>query len=59
MDLGDGAVFGMAEAADQGQDIEAELVVGQGEVGLGLGAIGAVEAGQSGLGQRRMSGSAG
>ena len=44
MDLGDAAVFGVAEAADQGEDVEAELVVGQGEVGLGLGAVGPVEA---------------
>ena len=38
-------MFGMAEAADQGDDIEAELVVGQGEEGFGFGAVGAVVAG--------------
>ena len=50
VDLGDAAVLGVAEAADQGQDVEAELVVGQGEVGLGLGAVGPVVAGAVGVG---------
>src|SRR5205823_3497756 len=45
VDLGNTAVFGVAEAADEGNDIESELVVGQGEVGLGLGPIRAVKAG--------------
>ena len=40
----------MAEPADQGHDVEAELVIGQGEVGLGLGPVGAEEAGASGIG---------
>ena len=50
MDLGDAAVLGVAEAADQGDDVEAELVVGQGEVGFGLGAVGAVVARAGGVG---------
>ena len=50
VDLGDAAVLGVAEASDQGDDVEAELVVGQGEVGLGLGAVGAVVAGAVGVG---------
>ena len=50
MDLGDAAVLGMAEPADQGHDIEAELVIGQGEVGLGLGPVGSEEAGAVGIG---------
>ncbi len=29
----------LAEPADQGHDVESELVIGQGEVGLGLGAV--------------------
>ena len=41
VDLGDAAVLGMAEPTDQGHDVEAELVIGQGEVGLGLGPVGA------------------
>jgi hypothetical protein len=41
VDLGDGAVLRVAEAADEGEDVEAELVVGQGDVGLSLGAAGA------------------
>src|SRR5947209_7800014 len=44
VDLGDRAMFGVAQPPDQGEDVESELVVGQGEVGLGLGAVGAVEA---------------
>ena len=50
VDLGDAAVLGIAEPADQGHDVEAELVIGQGEVGLGLGAVGAEEAGALGIG---------
>jgi hypothetical protein len=50
VDLGDTAVLGVAEATDQRHDIEAELVMGQGEVGLGLGAMGAEEAGTAGIG---------
>ena len=50
VDLGDAAVLGIAEPADQGHDVETELVIGQGEVGLGLGAVGSEEAGTSGIG---------
>ena len=39
VDLGDTAVLGIAEPADQGHDVESELVIGQGEVELGLGAV--------------------
>ena len=40
MDLGGGAVVGVAESSDEGQDVEAELVVRQGEPALGLGPVG-------------------
>ena len=40
VDLGDAAVFGVAEAADEGDDVEAELVLGQGVEALGFGAVG-------------------
>ena len=50
VDLGDAAVLGIAEPADRRHDVEAELVIGQGEVGLGLGAVGAEEAGAGGIG---------
>ena len=50
VDLGDAAVFGIAEPTDQGHDVEAELVIGQCEVGLGLGAVGAEEARAGGIG---------
>ena len=40
MDLGDTAVPGMAQGADQGDDVEAELVLRQGEAPLRLGAQG-------------------
>ena len=49
VDLGDAAVLGVAEASDQGDDVEAELVVGQGEAALGLGAVGAAVAGAVGV----------
>ena len=49
MDLGDAAVFGVAEPTDQGDDVEAEFVVGQGEVGFGLGPVGSKEAGTIGV----------
>jgi hypothetical protein len=39
----------MSEPADQRHDIEAELVIGQGEVGLGLGPVGPEEAGAIGI----------
>jgi hypothetical protein len=37
-------MFGVAEASDQGQDVETELVVRQGEEGLGFRAVGSVVA---------------
>jgi len=43
VDLGDTAVLGIAELADQGHDVESELVMRQGEVRFGLGAIGQQE----------------
>ena len=49
MDLGDAAVLGMAEATDQGHDVEPEFVIRQGEMGLGLGPVGAEEAGAIGI----------
>src|SRR3954451_19007959 len=50
VDLGDAAVLGVAEAPDQGQDIEAELVVRQGQEGLGFRAIRAMVARTVGVG---------
>ena len=50
VDLGDAAVLGIAEPAHQGHDVEAELVIGQGEMGLSLGAVGTEEAGAGGIG---------
>ena len=50
VDLGDAAVLGMAEPAHRGHDVEAELVIGQGEVGLSLRAVGSQEAGAGGIG---------
>jgi hypothetical protein len=50
VDLGDAAVLGMSEPTDQGNDIEAELMIGQGEVGLGLGPVGLTEPGAIGIG---------
>ena len=44
VDFGDAAVFRVAEAADQGENIEAELVVRQSEVRFGLWSVGPVEA---------------
>jgi hypothetical protein len=38
MDLGDAAVLGMPRGADGGDDVEAELVLGQGDPALPLGA---------------------
>ena len=49
VDLGDAAVLGMAEPTDQGHDVEPEFVIGQGEMGLGLGPVGAEEAGAIGI----------
>src|SRR5260221_8825274 len=37
MDLGDAAVLGMPQGADGGDDVEAELVLGQGDPALLLG----------------------
>ena len=54
MDLGDAAVLGMPQGADQGDDVEAELVLRQGEAPLLLGAEGDVRGGGSaGWRQRR------
>ncbi len=50
MDLGDAAVLGIAEVADQGDDVEAELMMGQGIVGFRLGTVGLVEAWAGGVG---------
>jgi len=50
VDLGDGAVLGMAEPAHQRNDVEAKLMVGQGEVGLGLRSVGPVVARAVGVG---------
>src|SRR6516165_8747478 len=49
VDLGDAAVLGMSEPSDRGHDIEAELVIGQGEVGLGLGPVRETEPGTIGI----------
>ena len=38
-DLGDRAVLAVAEVADEGDDVESELVVREGEAALGLGAV--------------------
>ncbi len=59
VDLGDAAVLGISEPSDSGHDIEAELVIGQGEVGFGLGPVGQTEPGAIGIvaasdGQRQM-----
>ena len=43
-------MLGMAEPADQRHDVEAELVIRQCEVGLGLGPVGPEEAGAGGIG---------
>ena len=40
VDLGDAAVFGMAEEADVGDDVQAELVLSQGVAALPLRAVG-------------------
>jgi hypothetical protein len=44
VNLRDTAVFDIPEVADQGNDVEAELMMGQGIMGFGLGAIGLVKA---------------
>ena len=40
VDLGDAAVSGVAEGADQGDDVEAEFVLGQGVEALRFGPVG-------------------
>jgi hypothetical protein len=40
VDLGDAAVFGVAESAEQSNDIQAKLVMRQGVAALPLGAVG-------------------
>src|SRR5512135_3507790 len=48
MDFGDAAVLGMAQGADQGDDVEAEFMLGESEVALLLGAEGNSPAGAVG-----------
>src|SRR5436309_2365954 len=45
VDLGDAPMFDVAKPTDGGDDVEAELVMRQGEVGFGLGPVGSEEAG--------------
>src|SRR5262249_16697690 len=47
MDLGEAGVLRVPQGADQGDDVQSELVVGQGEPAFGLGSIGATVAGAS------------
>ena len=49
VDFGEAAVFGVAEAAEGGRDVESELRMGPGEVGLGLGPVGSEGAGSVGV----------
>jgi hypothetical protein len=49
VDLRDAAVLGVAEGADQGDDVEAELVLRQGEAVLLLGAEADPVSGAGGL----------
>ena len=49
VDLGDAAVLGVPQGADQGDDVEAELVLGQGEAALLLGAERDARSGGSGV----------
>ena len=49
VDLGDAAVLGMPQGADQGDDVEAELVLGQGVAALLLGSERDVMAGAAGI----------
>ena len=49
VDLGDAAVLGVAEHADQGDDVEAEFVLGQGEAPLLLGPEAGLVAGALGI----------
>src|SRR5262249_40889406 len=41
MNLRDAAMPGVPQGADEGDDVEAKLVLGQGEAALALGAVGA------------------
>jgi hypothetical protein len=50
VDRGEAAVLSRTEPADPRPHVEAELVMGQGEVGLGLGPMRAEEAGTLGIG---------
>jgi hypothetical protein len=45
VNLRDPAVFDIPEVADQGDDVEAEFMVGQGIMGFRLGSVGLVIAG--------------
>jgi hypothetical protein len=49
MDLGDTAVLGVPQGADEGDDVEAELEFREGEVSLLLGSEGDMVSGTSGL----------
>ena len=49
VDLGDAAVLDVTEPADRVHDVEAEFVIGQGEMRLRLGPVGAEEAGTGGI----------
>jgi hypothetical protein len=40
MDLGDAAVLGMPQGPDEGDDVEAEFVLGEDETALSLGSQG-------------------
>src|SRR5262249_22566329 len=50
VNLRDAAVFDVTEVADQSDDVETELVMRQGEMGLGLGSVGLMEARARGVG---------
>jgi hypothetical protein len=50
VNLRDAAVFDVAEATDQCEDVQAELMVRQGEMRLRLGSVGPVEAFTGGVG---------
>src|SRR4051795_9242046 len=50
VDLGDAAMLGVTEASDQGEDVEAELVMGQSDEGLRFRAAGTAVARAVGVG---------
>jgi hypothetical protein len=49
MDLGHGTVPGVAQGADEGDDLQGELMLGQSPASFFLGAIGPQEAGAGGI----------